>query len=132
MISRELLYQHIDEIREMMTAAGWGKMLTPEQTVEIFVRASHCSICTMHGKIVGIIRSMDDGMWHANIDCLLVSPEYRHRGIGKGLVQQLIKTLKDAGIQTVTVAVNEEKNAPLYEANGFHRVKDGAILQIDL
>lgn len=36
-------------------------------------------------KLIGLIRGLDDGIWQATIDCLLINPQYQGTGVASTL-----------------------------------------------
>ena len=71
-------------------------------------------------KIVGVIMAGNDGR-RGYIHHTAVHPDYRHRGIGTGLVNSALEALKSLGINKVALVVftrNEDGNA-FWEKMGF-------------
>ena len=71
-------------------------------------------------KIVGVIMAGNDGR-RGYIHHTAVHPDYRHRGIGTGLVNSALEALKSLGINKVALVVftrNEDGNA-FCEKMGF-------------
>ena len=66
------------------------------------------------GQIVGTVMGGWDG-WRGNICRLAVVPEYRRRGIGRALVEEIEKRLRLKGAQKISIIV--EGNDKL--ANNF-------------
>ena len=79
-------------------------------------------------KLVGIIRSMDDSVWSANIDCLVVHKKYQNMGIGTSLLTELLNQIKH--ILCISVSPNERKNIGFYLKFGFKIIDGSMLLQI--
>lgn len=90
-----------------------------------FKKASHVVSIYDNKKLIGVIRSCDDSSWSANIDFLLVSKDYRNKGIGTRLVKELLKDI--GSIFYITVAT-DKKLIPFYEKFGF--IENGISMQI--
>ena len=79
-----------------------------------------CFVCEEDGKITGVIIAGNDGR-RGYIYHTAVHPEYRGRGIGKGLAEAALDALKQIGINKVALVVfrrNGEGNA-FWEKMGF-------------
>ncbi len=114
------LFSHTDWEYEKKHAALIASALTLSSNV----------VSAWDGDIlVGLIRSMDDGIWSANIDCLVVHEEYRNQGIGSELLRILLNRIQTATY--VNVAPNEHTVVSFYEKNGFTLIEDGRLCQID-
>ncbi len=117
-----------EQIAELFASVEWE---TPEDT-GMLVRALANStrvISAWDGeRLVGIIRSMDDDFWSANIDCLIVHRDYWGQGIGSSLVKRLSERLRH--VKYVSVSPSERENIGFYEKLGFIAVEGSALLQI--
>ena len=84
----------------------------------------------LEGKIVGMVmggRTDEDKKEHlAHVWGTYVDSKAREKGIGKELMQRVIKELgKDTDVQRIRVQVNAEKKpaVKLYESLGFKRIR---------
>lgn len=117
-----------NDISELFHSVGWD-MDTPTEILIKGMNNSTNIISAWDGdKLVGIIRSMDDGCWSANIDCLVVHADYHNRGVGTALIKALLK--KIGNIINISVSPSEYKNISFYEKFGFKTVKGSSLLQI--
>lgn len=96
----------------------------------------HGVVAEINSEIVGMAwtRIMAD---YGHIDdatpslAIAVLPEYRGRGIGTALLEQLLEQLRAAGYVAVSLSVQQENPAlHLYERLGFEpvRVADGEVV----
>lgn len=73
-----------------------------------------------NNKIVGYysLSVSDDG--ECELNNLAVLPEYRHKGIGKGLLDHAEKTAKESGCNVLNISIVEENTVlrKWYEQNG--------------
>ena len=60
------------QLKELFESVGWESANDPKSLILGLLFSSNVISCWHEDKLVGIIRSMDDGYWSANIDCLLV------------------------------------------------------------
>lgn len=96
------------------------------------------------GQVAGYVGSQQV-LDEADIMNLAVAPEYRRRGLGRALLEALIRALEDAGVRVLALEVRAG-NAPalaLYQALGFapvgrrpryyrHPAEDALILKKQL
>lgn len=72
------------------------------------------------GELVGVVLGTHDGRkgW---VNRLAVLPEYRHRGIGRALVEELERRLNQRGILIVTCLIEGENQASkaFFESLGY-------------
>ena len=75
------------------------------------------------GKVVGYVGSQSV-MGEADMMNLAVQPEYRRKGIGRGLVQTLVHRLSKNGVYSLTLEVraSNETSITLYRNLGFAQV----------
>lgn len=120
-----------ENIRSLFDSVSWGGSLSDFQLKLTVKNASHFVLAydedTSPCRLVGFARSMDDNIWNANIDCVIVRPDYQRKGIASAMLDKLLEQL--GHIQTLTVAPNESENSPLYQKRGFILVEDGCLLQ---
>lgn len=121
------------------------KDFTPEQLVDLFrsvnweldtpsavlytamQRASHLVTAWDDKTLIGLIRSTDDSIWHANIDCLVVRDCYQHRGIGTALLNKMQELLESTAC--ISVSPNDACNNRFYEKFGFVVIEGSSLLQ---
>lgn len=115
------------DIRELFLSVGWYSGQFPERLSFAFKNSSRVISAWDGDKLVGIIRGLDDGVWQATIDCLLVNAEYQGQGIASKLLTLLLNEYKD--ILYVDVVPDEKKNVSFYEKHGFKVMQDGTPLQ---
>jgi len=80
-------------------------------------------VAEVNGPVVGFIASKfgDPELGGAYIDCLIVKPKYRGKGIGQHLLEQCISSLKDRGVVFVHLHVRSDfpRTVNFWEKNGF-------------
>ena len=72
------------------------------------------------GKVVGVIRGSYDGS-RAMIHQLSVHPTYQRRGIGRVLVEEIVKKFKEMGAPTVSATITE-RSFPFFQKVGFRKI----------
>ena len=118
-----------DELKELLSSVTWGSHLTKDKLYEAMQNSSHIVTARKDGVLVGIARSMDDDIWSANIDCIVVHADHQGQGIGTALLQALLKDISH--IQFISAMPNSHKNVLLYTRNGFTLIDDSRLLQIE-
>ena len=114
------------QLKELFESVGWESANDPKSLILGLLFSSNVISCWHEDKLVRIIRSMDDGYWSANIDCLLVHKDYQGKGIGRKLLEVLLVLLKD--VKYINVAPDSRKQIKFYKKAGFSLVK-GCYLQ---
>ena len=122
--------ESIRDVTELLRSCDWSEWQQAEVVFDALKKSSHITIAIdtdCENKCVGIARSMDDGAWSANIDCVLIHPSYQGKGIGANLLGHLLEQI--GHIMYISVAPNEASVVPFYEKCGFTYIADGALLQ---
>ena len=70
-------------------------------------------------KLIGVGRAISDGICQAAVYNIAVRDEYRGRGIGRTIVEEIISRLKGCNV----VLYTHPKHLGLYEHWGFRRMK---------
>lgn len=101
-----------------------------------------CLVAESDGNVLGAVWTRiltGEVKGYGNIDdftpelAISVKKEFRHQGIGKKLMQEMINLLKNRGYKRVSLSVNKKNNAyRLYEKLAFYTVEgnDEDILMI--
>jgi GNAT superfamily N-acetyltransferase len=78
------------------------------------------------GRLIGFVHACWDGGVHAFLLDTVVEPTYRHRGIGRVLVQVLVREVTEAGCDWLHVDY-EPQLASFYQACGFRPTAAGLL-----
>ena len=121
----------VEAVIELYRLQGWwGK--TTDRDRELagsIIRGSHCFvIATQQGRLVGMGRAISDRASDAYIQDLNVHPEYRGKGIGARMVQELVGRLKDDGLGWIGL-VAEAGTWDFYRRIGFADMP-GSVLML--
>ncbi len=117
------------ELKELFSTVGWAMDLSEEMLYNAIRNSSHCVSARVDGLLVGISRSMDDNIWSANIDCVVVHKDYQKQGIGKAMLKKLMEDLSH--IKYISAMPDSADTSPLYLAVGFSLIEDSRLLQIN-
>lgn len=100
----------------------WDGSPSPEQT-ELAMQNTLFRVSVFDGQnIVAMARMICDMGLNYYIKDVVVKPEYQHKGIGKMLINELMKFVKDNGIKGTSVFVElcaMPDKIPFYEKQGF-------------
>lgn len=118
-----------ENVTELFRSVSWGSGLAPEQILAAVRASSHIVTAWKDGKLVGVARSMDDGVWSANIDCIIVHAGHQRQGIAGMMLDELLDMLKD--VHYVSVSPNESYILPMYLKAGFRTIPEGSLLQLE-
>lgn len=118
----------IFQIHELFTAVHWFSGSFPEKLQVALRNSSKVISAWDEEKLVGLIRGLDDGIWQATIDCLLVHPSYQGQGIASALLKKLLEEYAD--FLYIDVVPDEKKNVSFYEKHGFEIMTEGTALQM--
>lgn len=83
------------------------------------VRHSWCVVSVYDdGQLVGSGRAVSDGVCHALIVDVIVSPSHQGRGLGTAIMQQLLERCRASNLRDVQLFCASGK-APFYTRLGF-------------
>ncbi|MDO4274850.1 MAG: GNAT family N-acetyltransferase [Eubacteriales bacterium] len=126
-------YKHIKDFEEaqikaLFKSVEWFSGNFPEKIRLALHNSSKVISAWDNDTLIGLIRGLDDGIWQASIDCLLVHPDYQGKGIASTLLKQLVTEYEN--FLYIVVVPDEKKNITFYEKNGFTIMPEGTPLQI--
>ena len=101
----------------------WGQPPTMEQT-EVAMNHTLFRVSLFDGDtIIAMARVIGDKGLCYYIKDVVVRPEYQGKGLGKRLIQELLKYINDNGVKDTDIAVElcaMPDKIPFYEQFGFH------------
>ena len=76
---------------------GWPSPPSPERHLEILRGSDYVVLARVgeHGRVVGFVTAISDGVLSAFIPLLEVLPEHQGHGIGSELVRRMLSQLED-------------------------------------
>lgn len=116
-------------LERLFLSVGWFSGKFPDKLAAAFRNTDAVFSAWEGDRLVGVLRALSDGVWQANIDCLIVDPQYQKRGIASELIRQLREEL--CGLLYISVAPEDAKNCGFYEKQGFHIVEGGATMVLE-
>jgi ribosomal protein S18 acetylase RimI-like enzyme len=109
------------ELEELCNAVGWARR--PIRKVRKAIQHSYL-VVTMweqrgnRRRLIGFSRATSDHAFNATIWDVVVHPSFQGRGLGKELMQQMIKTLRNEDISNVTLFADPQV-VDFYKGLGF-------------
>lgn len=82
---------------QLLTSNGWSHRIPDRQFLERLVSASQrVVVAVSHDQVVGFARAIPDGLSNGYLSMVVVAPEWRSKGIGSSLVEEIVSD--DEGI----------------------------------
>jgi aralkylamine N-acetyltransferase len=108
----------------------WGQPGDHDREMaEAVIRGSHCFVIASHeGRLIGMGRAISDRVSDAYIQDLVVQPAFRGKGIGIGIVNELIGRLQRDGLVWIGL-VAEAGTWDFYRRAGFAEMP-GSVLML--
>lgn len=105
----------------------WSNPPNPEMHLKLLKNSSKVIIAVERksNQVVGFITAISDGVLSAYIPLLEVLPAYKNKGIGKELIQRMLKELDD--IYMIDLCCDDEL-VPYYDKIGMMQT-NGMILR---
>jgi ribosomal protein S18 acetylase RimI-like enzyme len=104
-----------DDVLGLYRAAGWWPERTAEQ-VRAVLRASPAVGAWQGRELIGFARAVTDGLLRAYVEDVVVSPDWRGRGVGHALLASLMEQL--GPVPVVTLFCSPDL-VSYYEASSF-------------
>src|SRR5450759_554081 len=125
---RELTTADVDTAVALAKAQGWRDR---RQFYEFVLRTSTCQPLAgvADGRLVATGLATANGQvgW---LGAIVVAAEFRRRGIGRAMTEELCRRLRGAGCATLSLEATDA-GRPLYERMGFRLVTSYHQLQAD-
>lgn len=119
---------NITQIERLFLSVDWYSGKFPAKLLIALKNSTRVISAWDEDRLVGLIRGLDDGIWQANIDCLLVDPEYQSNGIATTLLEMIKEEYKD--FLYLNVAPDEKANVEFYQKREFQILEEGTTMQI--
>ena len=117
---------NFEEVREILYFYGLSNLDTEKQK-QVFENSYAVVFLLSDGKVIGIGRAISDGISQAAIYNIAVRDEYRGKGLGKVIVDELLKQVAGCNV----ILYTHPKHLGLYEHWGFSKMKTGYALYVN-
>ncbi|AFM39476.1 acetyltransferase [Desulfosporosinus acidiphilus SJ4] len=82
----------VEQLQDLFLSVKWSSGNYPDK-LQVAMKNSHSVVSAWYGeKLVGLINCLSDGAMTAYFHYLLVRPEHQNQGIGKELVNSMLKS----------------------------------------
>jgi len=115
-----------DEIVNLYKAGGWWRESYNKSGIKHLIDGSFAfAVLTEKktGKAIGMGRLLSDGVSDAYIQDLVVLKEYRGKGLGKYLVNELVNYCKSKKIMWIALIAEPDQDR-FYSSVGFKHMKN--------
>ncbi|MBQ4821860.1 GNAT family N-acetyltransferase [Aquimarina sp. MMG016] len=117
----------IDQYWTLFDSTGWNDVckFTIEE-LDIAIENSWYSVSAyLEGILIGFGRIISDGIHHALIVDLIISPDYQGKGIGSEILKRLLEKCTGNNIRDIQLFSAKEK-FKFYEKFGFQKRAENA------
>ncbi|AOX65614.1 GNAT family N-acetyltransferase [Curtobacterium sp. BH-2-1-1] len=114
-----------DELLALYRDVGWTAYTRDPETLVAAVLGSHLVLTARDttGSLVGMVRTVSDGVTIVYVQDVLVAPEHHRAGIGGALLDGVLERYAHVR-QTVLTTDAEPGQRAFYESRGFVEVHD--------
>lgn len=131
---RPLRSASVRDLKQLYQEAGWWAPaydFDPGFLNAIVTRSAVFMGAILEKKLIGMGRALSDLVSDAYIQDVTVLKAYRGKGIGRLIIQALVRELRQNGVDWIGL-IAEPETARFYEAIGFEPLKDHTPLRYDL
>jgi ribosomal protein S18 acetylase RimI-like enzyme len=105
------------EYRDLLLAVGWRPPEQSDEEVESGLAATwNLTVRAHDGRLIGLVRVLDDGLLYASIWDLIVAPEFQRQGIGRALLEAALARTADRRLVSL---IATSAGDTLYRSAGF-------------
>jgi len=119
---------HPEDLMKLYQNVGWSAYTEDLDLLkEAIMKSLDVITAWEDGELVGLIRTIGDGLIILFIQDILVQNDYQNRGIGSRLLQEILE--KYASVrQKVLLTEEAEDVRAFYEKNGFSSCDKGTLV----
>ncbi len=117
-----------DQVEKPFLSVGWVSGRYPRRLHRALMGSSLVITAWDGGRLVGLVRALDDGELTAYVHYVLVDPAYQGRGIAGRMIELVKERYRD--FLYIEIMPEESRNAAFYERFGFRRMENGVAMQI--
>jgi GNAT superfamily N-acetyltransferase len=115
----------VAEYRAVRQAVGWEVVAGSDEELQVALdRTWNVTARTADGRLVALVRVLDDGAVYASVWDMIVVPELQRRGVGRGLLDRVLRRV---GARSLVSLVATAAGEPLYRSAGFTEESRGAV-----
>ena len=113
------------ELVDLYRSVGWTAYTRDPERLVAAVNASYCVLAarSASGELIGLARTVSDGLTVAYVQDILVSPSHQRQGVGGALLDELVART-DGVRQLVLLTDAEPSQRAFYESRGLVEAHD--------
>ena len=114
------------QLKSLYEEAGWWNEddNNDPDLINKIMQGSFCfAVASINDKLVGMGRAISDGVSDAYIQDVAVLNDFRGKGIGVLIMDEIIKHLKSKNINWISL-ISEPKAVSFYQRYGFSQMTD--------
>ncbi len=116
---------NIEELNNLLATIGWGNNSNEKLNNSLKLSWGWMTARDENNKLVGFVQVLSDGIKHAYILRLLVHKDYQGKGIGTGIVEELMLWLDENKLNPILLTKPAEES--FYKKFGLEREQNGFI-----
>ncbi len=110
-------YTH-PELKALYESVGWTVYTKSDESfIKMFEHSLYTLGAYQDTRLVGLVRTIGDGIHILYIQDILVHPDFQRQGIGKALLKTVLSRYQAR--QTVLITDHDNKSNAFYQACGF-------------
>lgn len=118
---------NLEELEELCDTVGWVRR--PLKKVRTAIKHSFLTISLSYRedknkKLIAFARATSDNTFNATIWDVVVRPDFQRKGLGKILINEIVKELRSSDINTITLFADPHV-LNFYKSLGFISDPDG-------
>jgi len=116
----------MEQVKGLYKDAGWwdDDDNKDPNLIHKIIQGSFCfAAASLNAKLIGMGRAISDGVSDAYIQDVVVLSEFRKKGIGVLIMDELVKHLKSKNINWISL-ISEPKAVSFYQRYGFSQMAD--------
>lgn len=117
-----------EQVQQLFLSVNWISGNYPKRLYKALMNSSTVLTVWDDDKLVGLARVLDDSEILAQINYVLVHPDYQGKGIAGKMIEYIKGKYKD--FLYIEGMPEDKNNVPFYEKHGFSVMKNGAAIQI--
>lgn len=120
-----------NELHELYDAVGWAAYTDKPEQLKSAIDASYLVLAARSedGKLVGLARTVSDGLTIIYVQDVLVAPAFQREGVGGALLDEVLR--QAANIRQVALMTDADPGQrAFYESRGLIEVHDARPHQL--
>ena len=115
----------VGEYRSLRETVGWDAVAASDEDLQAALgRTWNVTARMPDGRLVALVRVLDDGALYASVWDMVVVPELQRTGVGRALFDRVIERV---GVRNLVSLVATAAGRELYRSAGFHEESRGAV-----